>query len=238
MIKPDEAPMASYYLSVMIHKMKAKKVWDDWQRYGFGDDPICKDNIMYKGHLNLMYGLYQLMTGSDRYAKEFTWLTQKIVEEVEQSKLGKFRGVVCEPDRYFVQCNAIGLLSLEIYDRLYGTPYAKYYGEEVMKFVKERLIDPETGLYREAYHPSHDIAIPYLSGYTNAWTMVMLRPLIASISRRFIRPGKRFSYGNMVPLQQCGNHAMAGLRAWPRSSACWRPRNSVIRNSSANCAIP
>jgi hypothetical protein len=176
MVKPDEAPTAAYYLSVMIHKMKAKKVWDDWQRYGFGDDPICKDNIMYKGHLNLMYGLYQLMTGSDRYAQEFTWLTQKIVEEIEQSKQGKYRGVTCEPDRYFVQCNAIGLMSLEVYDRIYGTPYAKYYGEEVLKFVRERLIDPETGLYRDAYHPSHDLAMPYLSGYTNAWTMVMLRP--------------------------------------------------------------
>lgn len=175
-IKPEDAPMAAYYLSVMIHKMKAKKVWDDWQRYGFGDDPICKDNIMYKGHLNLMYGLYQLMTGSDRYAKEFTWLTQKIVEEIEQSKQGKFRGLVCEPDRYFVQCNAIGLLSLEIYDRIYGTPYAKYQGQEVMNFVRERLIDPATGLYREAYHPSHDLSVPYVSGYTNAWTMVMLRP--------------------------------------------------------------
>ncbi|WP_141735635.1 linalool dehydratase/isomerase domain-containing protein [Oligoflexus tunisiensis] len=176
MIKPDEAPMAAYYLSVMIHKMKAKKVWSDWQRHGFGDDPICKDNLMYKGHLNLMYGLYQLMTGSDRYAKEFTWLTQKIVEEIEQSKEGPYRGVACEPDRYFVQCNAVGLLSLEIYDRIYGTPYAKYEGAEVMQFVRERLIDPETGLYREAYHPSHDLAIPYLSGSTNAWTMVMLRP--------------------------------------------------------------
>jgi len=175
-IKPDDAPMAVYYLSVMINKMKAKKVWDDWQRYGFGDDPICKDNIMYKGHLNLMYGLYQLMTGSDRYAKEFTWLTQKIVEEIEQSKDGKFRGVVCEPDRYFVQCNAVGLLSLAIYDRIYGTPYVQYSGSEVMKFIRERLIDPETGLYREAYHPSHDISISHLSGYTNAWTMVMLRP--------------------------------------------------------------
>ncbi|HYX31891.1 MAG TPA: hypothetical protein VE954_02165 [Oligoflexus sp.] len=175
-IKPEDKPLAEYFLSVMIHKMKAKKVWEDWQRYGFGDDPICKDNIMYKGHLNLMYGLYQLMTGSDRYASEFTWLTQKIVEEIEESKQGKFRGVVCEPDRYFVQCNAIGLLSLEIYDRIYGTPYAKYYGEDVMKFIRERLIDPETGLYHEAYHPSHDITIPYLSGYTNAWTMVMLRP--------------------------------------------------------------
>jgi hypothetical protein len=67
-------------------------------------------------------------------------------------------------------------LSLEVYDRIYGTPYAKYYGDEVLNFVRERLIDPETGLYREVYHPSHDIPIPYLSGYTNAWTMVMLRP--------------------------------------------------------------
>lgn len=175
-IKPEDSNMVAYYLSVMIHKMQAKKVWDDWQRSGFGDDPICKDNIMYKGHLNLMYGLYQLMTGSNRYEKEFILLSNKIVAEIEESRSGKFRGVVCEPDRYFVQCNAVGLMSLDIYDRIYGTSFAKTQGQEVMNFIKERMIDPETGLYKEAYHPSHDLAIPYLSGYTNAWTMVMLRP--------------------------------------------------------------
>jgi hypothetical protein len=175
-IKPDESNMVAYYLSVMIDKMKAKKVWDDWQRYGFGDDPICTDNIMYKGHLNLMYGLYQLMTGSERYAKDFTWLTTRIVEEINESQDKKFRGLVCEPDRYFVQCNAIGLLSLEVFDRIYGTNYAKVQGQQMLAFIRERMIDPATGLYSEAFHPSHDLVLPYISGYTNAWTMVMLRP--------------------------------------------------------------
>ena len=61
----------------MIDKMKSKKVWGDWTEYGMGDDPISKGNIMYKGHLNLMYGLYQLMSGNEEYSEEYTWLTEK-----------------------------------------------------------------------------------------------------------------------------------------------------------------
>ena len=57
--------------------MKSKRVWGDWIAYGMGDDPISEGNVMYKGHLNLMYGLYQLMTGNEEFAHEYTWLTNK-----------------------------------------------------------------------------------------------------------------------------------------------------------------
>lgn len=67
---------------------------------------------MYKGHLNLMYGLYQFMSGDERFAKEYTWLTRQIVAE--------------------------------------------------------------SGLYWHQYHPLDDVVETSLSGYTNAWSMVML----------------------------------------------------------------
>ncbi|MEQ9367361.1 MAG: hypothetical protein RIF32_24225 [Leptospirales bacterium] len=175
LIEPEKKELATYYLYIMINKMKSKKVWREWQDYGFGEDPICLHNVMYKGHLNLMYGLYQFMSGDERFAKEFTWLTRQIVAEIDlHSKKGLYEGSNCEPDQYFVQCNAISLLSLHLYDRLYGTDYTGDHVQRVLGFIRRRMTDPKTGLYWHQYHPSHDVVETSLSGYTNAWSMVML----------------------------------------------------------------
>lgn len=175
MLDPSRRDSAIFFLSLMIEKMKSKKVWEDWQIYGFGDDPICRHNIMYKGHLNLMYALYQLIGGDGRYTAEFTWLTRNIAEEIRESEGKKFQGVVCEPDQYFAQCNAVGLLSLYIYDKIYGTQYRSREIVRVLDFLNRKMRDPLTGLYWESYHPSHDVSVRQLSGYANAWTLSMLR---------------------------------------------------------------
>ena len=176
LIEPEHKDSTIYYLAVMINKMKSKKVWKEWQDFGFGKDPICKQNIMYKGHLNLMYGLYQLISGRQEYAKEFAYLTNLMVEELEEIHKGKqYEGIACEPNRYFVHCNAIALMSLFIHDKVYGTTYMENQGMRVLSFMQEKMTDPQTGLYWKIYHPSHDSVEKYLSAYTNAWAIVMLR---------------------------------------------------------------
>jgi hypothetical protein len=85
LIDPDNADRTKYIMGIMIKKMKSKKVWKDWIETGFGTDPITYQNIMYKGHLNLMYGLYQLTTGDRRFDREYTWLTRVIVKEIRKN---------------------------------------------------------------------------------------------------------------------------------------------------------
>ena len=82
LIAPEQKEQLQHLLFIMIQKMKSRLVWGDYTEMGFGEDPISYQNIMYKGHLNLMYGLYQLTTGDLRYAREYTWLTNQIVEEM------------------------------------------------------------------------------------------------------------------------------------------------------------
>jgi hypothetical protein len=178
LIDPADTDRTKYLMGIMITKMKSKKVWKDWVETGFGDDPITRQNIMYKGHLNLMYGLYQLTTGDTRFAGEYTWLTNTLVAEIRENHAsGRYEGVNCEPDRWFVQCNSIGLMSLLVYDKLYGTKYAENEGAWVLDFIHGRMTDPETGLYYSQYHPINDFVEKDLSGYTNAWSIVMLRAL-------------------------------------------------------------
>jgi hypothetical protein len=177
LIDPENISNVNYYLEIMIKKMKSKKVWKDWVELGFGEDPITDQNIMYKGHLNLMYGLYQLITGDDQFSREYTWLTQQIVREARKNHSeGIYEGINCQPNMYYVQCNAIGLMSLHIYDKLYGTDYTQKEVRWVVRYIRENLTDPETGLYYTAYFPIQDATEKVLSGYTNAWTMVFLRP--------------------------------------------------------------
>lgn len=175
-ISEEHADRAAHGLQLMIKKMKSRKVWGDWIDYGMGDDPISEGNIMYKGHLNLMYGLYQLMTGSEEFSKEYTWMTNKIVDEMRRHHAeGKHEGADCEPGRYFAQCNSISLLSLKIYDQLYGTTYAEVEAKWTLDFIKEKMTDQEYGFYLKMYNTDMYFCNPRKSGYTNAWTMVFLR---------------------------------------------------------------
>ena len=171
MIDPDNFGQYKVTMDNMIWKMKSKKVWRDFTDRGFGPDPISVQNIMYKGHLNLMYALFQLSTGDLRYSKEFTWLSKQIVEEMNLHHQGYYEGNTCEPNAWFVECNVIGMLSLHIYDKLYGTQYTSKQIKWSIDFIMERMRDKETGLFYRAYIPNHDVVMPQIKGYTNAWVL-------------------------------------------------------------------
>jgi hypothetical protein len=183
-IVPEQRPQLEHLLSLMIQKMKSRLVWGDFTEMGFGQDPISFQNIMYKGHLNLMYGLYQLTTGDLRYAREYTWLTNQIVDEMRLHHRGIYEGTTCEPDHWFVECNVIGMLSLHVYDQLFGTAYRENEIAWTLDFIEKRMIDPETGLFYRQYHPSHDVVDTRLLGYNNAWIITFLHPIVPEWSER------------------------------------------------------
>jgi len=84
-------------------------------------------------------------------------------------------GADCEPERYFAQCNSITLLSLKIYDKLYGTNYSVVEAKWTIDFIKNKMIDEKHGFYEKMYSTQFDFSNTLLSGYTNAWTMTFLR---------------------------------------------------------------
>jgi hypothetical protein len=222
LIDPENKDMAKYTMWLMINKMKSKKVWRDWEDIGFGSDPISYQNIMYKGHLNLMYGLYQMMSGDERFSKEYAWLTKQIVDEMrEHHKQGLYDGTNCEPDQYFVQCNSIGLLSLNIFDRLYGTKYTENEVKWALDFIKQKMTDPKTGLYWLQYHPSHDNVEKYLSGYTNAWSIVVLRPLDPSYNDKLYPVWKKTFVKEIGPYAYVKEYPEGGPSALATAFGMW-----------------
>ncbi len=153
--------------------MKDAGAFDEWTRLEFGKDPVTVMNVMYKGHLNLMYGLYRLISGSDEFDEEYRHLTSVIVSEARRNGRERgFWGIECEPDQYFPPCNSVGMLSEKVHDLNFGTDYVETVAAPTAAFIRDRLVDPETGINLFRYHPSHDYAEPYIIG--DCWTTSML----------------------------------------------------------------
>ena len=147
-------------------------IWDEWVRCGFGKEPITSKNVMYKGHLNLLYSLYELMTGDDQFEAEFQSLMEVIASEYENNSRNRgFCMIECEPDQCFVPCNSMALMSMLIYDIIYGTDYKEKYVKPAIEFIKRKVTDPETKMPFIRYHPSHDYSEAVITG--DGWTLGM-----------------------------------------------------------------
>ena len=156
--------------------MKDIGIWDDWLRLEFGKDPVTTMNVMFKGHLNLMYALYTLMSGDDQFEEEFHKMTEIITSEYEKNSRERgFWMIECEPDQCFTPCNSTALMSLKIYDILYGTDYENQFVKPAVDFIKRRVTDPESGMPFIRYHPSHDYAEAVITG--DMWTIAMYHAL-------------------------------------------------------------
>jgi len=180
-IDPKLQRFAGHGIDVATAKMRCKEVWGDWADDKFGTDPIKKDNIMYKGHLNMMYGLYQLVTGDKLYEAENIRLSKIIYGEIKASP---YAGIVCEPDNYFPQCNSVGYLSLWVYDRLHGTNYRSV-TKAWLQFLEKELIDPKTGAMYVTYHPRSKTVKPWESAYTTAWALTMIHGMDRSFAEKY-----------------------------------------------------
>ncbi len=170
---------------------------DNWVRLGWSKDPLTTKNVMYKGLLNLMYGLYQLMSGNVEFEEEHIRLTNIMVQEIRHNyKERGFYGIECEDDQYFPPCNSTGILGFKVYDILHGTDYAKELSYPTAKFIEQKMTDKETGINYFRYHPTHDYVEPLLVG--DAWATACLHyfnkditeKAAESIKREFLMPIK------------------------------------------------
>ena len=83
MICPEMLDEAAEYMRKSILLSRDTPVWDGWIRQGFSDDPICRRNIMYKGHVVLACGLYHLMSGRTEFEETLKEVMDVIVKELQ-----------------------------------------------------------------------------------------------------------------------------------------------------------
>jgi hypothetical protein len=166
-------------------------------------DPIAQDNLQYSGHLSVMLGLYEKLTGDSRYDSPFTlrdphsgveynYTHGEVAERIHsQMQRNTFGGVCCEPGMAYVPCNNYALGSNTLHDALHGTSYARD-NARWLKTVRARMVlkgPAVRGVFGTAYMKDFKLATPVAFNFTDAWGLAFLlpfdRPLVRRLYGRF-----------------------------------------------------
>ncbi len=191
---PAYTDLAGRQLRNIIERMLEWQVWSYvevyWADEPFFPDPIYPGNVMYSGHLLQLMGMYQLLTGDDRYATEgvdFIWKDGTIIHYTlhdialrmhELMCAHRSGGITCEPDLIFVYCNNHSSVGLLIYDTLYPTPSVYQALEKWRKWVQRRsvyLVDGP-GYFKIVYSVQAHAFIPYGEAGGDAWGLGWMIP--------------------------------------------------------------
>lgn len=155
----------------LVAKMEHPTTLAYWKALGFKGDGARSQNVMYRGHLNLMYTLAHDRFGETRFDEQFHELSRTLFNEI-----GGERPICCEPDHLFVQCNAVTVLSLFLHDRAFGTDYASA-GKRLLAWARKQMPLEGTALVREDFRPSTGKSSAWRAGCANAWTISFLAPV-------------------------------------------------------------
>ncbi|MFQ5854322.1 MAG: hypothetical protein ACE5LU_01575 [Anaerolineae bacterium] len=186
-IEPGRSAEAAFVVREFIEVLRSPAGWKDYAIDEGWGDPFYY-NMQWKGPLLIAEGLYTLMTGDKkRYGPEMRALAHSLYEThlgnlSNPMGEGYSAGVVCEPNHWFPQCNSMGILGLQLYDKAFGVD-PKYnvligeaYRKGVIEFLKQEMTDPNTGMIYRRWHPyGPQQADKDLSGFSNIFVAMMLR---------------------------------------------------------------
>ena len=164
-IEPGRSAETAYLVRQAIEILRGPAAWRDQVFEEGAGDPMI-ENMLWKASLLIAEGLYGLMTGDGEiYRPEMQALARDLYRQQKENlslPLGKgwVGGVCCRSGWWLAQCNALGALGLELYDRLYGrdeeleVKIGEAFRRDFLAFVKKEMTDPKTGLLYRAWHPS------------------------------------------------------------------------------------
>jgi hypothetical protein len=170
-------------------------------------DPIARDNLQYSGHLSAMLGLYEKLSGDDRYDNPFTlhdpesgvsysYTHGQVAERIHrQQRENSFGGVCCEQGMAYVPCNNHALASNTLHDALHGTRYSDD-NARWLQTVRDKLVlkgPALRGVFGTAYMKDFKLATPVAFNFTDAWGLAFLlpfdRPLVRKLYGKFKKRG-------------------------------------------------
>lgn len=199
---PARAGECHALLVRVIEKMEHPKALAYWKARGYEGDGLARKNAMYRGHLNLLYGLARDRFGEARFDGPFHDLSRALFEEMGPAP------VCCEPDDLFIQCNAVSALSLYLHDRSFGTSYALA-AKRLIAWARGRMPIEGTALLRDHFRPSTGESTLARTGYANAWVISFLAPIpglseetramYGDWKRAFALEGRVFAAGRGAP---------------------------------------
>ena len=159
---------------------------EDW--YGW-IDPNIKKNIMYSGHLLQMVGLHETLFDDHRYDEsgsltfrfapieygqspvEMKYDHDRLTKVIyDQFKEDHFRGIECELNAVYAECNQHPILGLMHYDFKHGTKFSPEVQREFKKVMEKRkYIDPETKTTMYFLKVKEDEVVPATYAWADGW---------------------------------------------------------------------
>jgi hypothetical protein len=167
---PGLRPEGARLFERLLEKMEHPTTLAYWRALGYEGDGVSRKNIMYRGHLNLMYALARDRFAIRRFDEKFHALSRALHDEMTGAP------ICCEPDQLFLQCNAVTVLSLWLHDRSFATTYAAA-GAGMLAWAREHMAIEGTRLFRDDYRPSTGTSTLDMTGYANAWVIAFLGPV-------------------------------------------------------------
>ncbi|NOX54545.1 MAG: hypothetical protein GXP27_08925 [Planctomycetes bacterium] len=185
-IEPGRTAEAAFVIREALNVYRSPAVWKDYvYDQGWGDP--MRDNVMWKAPLLIAEGLYALLTGDRQtFGPEMQAVARDLYESQDQALKqpignGFSGGVCCEPNHWFPQCNAMAVVGMALYDKVYGKDakqgvfIGEVYRNRYMTFLREYMTDPDTGLLYRRYHPyGPQQADKDLSGFSNVFVALTL----------------------------------------------------------------
>lgn len=152
-------------------------------------DPVKDQNIMYSGHLFQMITTHQMLYGDRRYSEpkaitfvydpvgrglgrqEFAYDTAGLAKVLaKQFEENGWKGIECEPNAIFPECNQHPLLGFSLYDRANGTDYfARISKAFKAQFDQLNYIDPATSSFMAMYLVKQKKVIQHPSAWADGW---------------------------------------------------------------------
>ena len=159
---------------------------EDW--YGW-IDPNIKKNIMYSGHLLQMVGLHAMLFDDHRYDEPGSltfrfapveYGQDPIEMEYDHHRLAKviydqfaedhFRGIECERNAVYAECNQHPILGLMHYDFKHGTSFSLKVRREFKKTMEARhYVNPETHTTMYFLKVREDEVVPATYAWADGW---------------------------------------------------------------------
>ncbi len=159
---------------------------EDW--YGW-IDPNIKKNIMYSGHLLQMVGLHEMLSDDRRYDDpgsltfrfapiqygqgpieikyDHARLTKVIYDQFVE---GDFRGIECERNAIYTECNQHPILGFMHYDLKHATNLSAVVQREFKKTIEKRhYVSPKTHTTMLYLDVKKDMVIPATYAWSDGW---------------------------------------------------------------------
>ena len=209
-----------------IEKMLQPRNWRYWRwenlwgNLRWNPDPIVKDNIMISGFLGVMVGMYQSLTGDDRYDQpgalthrngdeeyvyEFGSVAEAVRRNHDQSAYCLFP---CEPNWIYPLCNTFGINTLLLYDQLHGTDTSIRIVERARRDYDAEFTRPD-GTLVAVRSSRFGLSLPSSSSGAQAWTAAWLHPALPEIAQRswwFLR--NAFGDGSLAGWPECAMRSL------------------------------